>query len=112
MCLLFLIEARPLHTVTRPSFRLLMRIVNPRVRPMSKYRLRCLIGREFKSFKRTIIEMLRKATSVCLTADIWSGRNRGFLGVTAHWFEPVSLIRHSAALACQRFKGMLMIVSY
>ncbi|KAF2891913.1 hypothetical protein ILUMI_14260, partial [Ignelater luminosus] len=32
-------------------------------------------------------------------------RERSFLGVTAHWINPSTLERESAALACKRLKG-------
>ncbi len=102
---LFLItEARPLHTVTRPSFRLLVRVLNPRVRPLSKRRVRRLVVQKYKAFKCKIIAATANISFICLTADIWTGRNRSFLGVTAHWLDS-KLNRVSAAIACKRFKG-------
>lgn len=47
---------------------------------------------------------LKNATWVCLTADIWSSRNRSFLGVTSHWLDS-SLKRNSSILAISRFPG-------
>lgn len=47
---------------------------------------------------------LSLAKYVCTTADIWSGKKRSFLGVTAHWIDTQSQ-RRSAAIACRRFKG-------
>uniref|UniRef100_A0ABD2VVP7 DUF659 domain-containing protein n=1 Tax=Trichogramma kaykai TaxID=54128 RepID=A0ABD2VVP7_9HYME len=52
-----------------------------------------------------ISNKLKNAAYVCTTADIWSGRNRRFLGVTAHYLEEKNLERHSAALACRVFPG-------
>ncbi len=42
---------------------------------------------------------------VSTTADIWTARNKSYLGVTAHWIHPHSMERRKAALACRRFKG-------
>ena len=106
------IEARPLHTVTRRSFRLMLLALNPRVKPLSKNRLRQLIAKEFRNFKKSVREILGKVSADCLTADIWSGRNRGFLGVTAHWIDFVTLKRYSAPLACQRFKGIFKLTDF
>jgi len=46
---------------------------------------------------------LEEAKFVCTTADVWTGRRRSFLGVTAHWIETFK--RKSVALACRRFAG-------
>lgn len=47
---------------------------------------------------------LEEVPYVCTTIDIWSGKKRSFLGVTAHWIKK-DLKRKSVALVCQRFKG-------
>lgn len=48
---------------------------------------------------------LKEVDHVCTTIDIWSGKKRSFIGVTAHWITS-ELRRVSVALACQRFKGI------
>jgi len=55
--------------------------------------------------KQKIVEELSKVEYVCTTADIWSAHNRSFFGVTAHWIDPTTLTRRSAALACSRMVG-------
>jgi len=52
-----------------------------------------------------IKEELNDVKFVCTTVDIWSGKKRSFLGVTAHWISKNNLNRISKALACRRFKG-------
>uniref|UniRef100_A0A8C1BFZ1 Uncharacterized protein n=2 Tax=Cyprinus carpio TaxID=7962 RepID=A0A8C1BFZ1_CYPCA len=42
---------------------------------------------------------------VSTTADIWTCNNKSFLGMTAHWINPVNFSREKAALACKRIKG-------
>ncbi len=39
------------------------------------------------------------------TTDCWSTRRKSFIGVTAHWLDPDSLTRFSAALACKQLRG-------
>jgi len=61
-----------------------------------------------KSKEKLIFDLKRHLASaqyVCTTADAWSTRGRGYLGVTAHWMTNESMIRHSAALACRRLRG-------
>lgn len=48
--------------------------------------------------------VLKDTLYVCTTADIWSGKKRSFIGVTAHWITS-DLQRKSKTLACRRFKG-------
>lgn len=55
--------------------------------------------------KESICAALSKVDHVCTTADIWSSNNRSFLGITAHWIDPDTLERRSAALCCERMKG-------
>ena len=55
--------------------------------------------------KQKVIDELDKVDHVCTTADIWSAHNRSFFGVTAHWIDPASLERRSAALACTHMPG-------
>ncbi|XP_046402876.1 uncharacterized protein LOC124168657 [Ischnura elegans] len=65
------------------------------------------LGRRVKDQKARVIaqinERLKAASYVSTTADIWSTKTRSFLGVTAHWIDEQTLMRHSAALACRRF---------
>jgi hypothetical protein len=55
--------------------------------------------------KGRLIEHFNKVNYVCTTADIWSTNHKSYLGVTAHWIDPQTLLRSSAALACERMKG-------
>ncbi|KAF9411119.1 hypothetical protein HW555_009981, partial [Spodoptera exigua] len=49
-------------------------------------------------------KQLQDIKNVCTTADIWSGKERSFLGVTCHWINS-DLQRVTATLACRRFAG-------
>lgn len=63
-----------------------------------------LISEKFEKFKSDFIKEMDRVLFVCLTADIWTGRNRGFFGVTAHWLNE-DLKRVGCAIVIQRFKG-------
>ena len=52
-----------------------------------------------------MIKKFKTVSHVSTTADIWSSRQRSFLGVTCHWIDTDHLVRRSAALALRRFKG-------
>ena len=66
------------------------------------------LGRRIDDYYRYEIKRIRlelqSVDYVCTTTDIWSGRRRSFIGVTAHWIAQ-DLRRKSAALSCKRFKG-------
>ncbi|KAK6298260.1 hypothetical protein J4Q44_G00313150 [Coregonus suidteri] len=55
--------------------------------------------------KKKVTEAMRGVDHIATTTDCWSARRRSFIGVTAHWIDPDSLNRFSAALACQRLRG-------
>ena len=50
-------------------------------------------------------EALEKVEYVSTAVDMWTAHNRSFLGMTAHWIDPVTLYRCKAALACTRVTG-------
>ena len=54
---------------------------------------------------RLFFSMLRSARYVATTADCWSANKKSYLGVTAHWMDPVTRERHQAILACKRLLG-------
>ncbi|BES96944.1 Hypothetical protein NTJ_09757 [Nesidiocoris tenuis] len=64
-----------------------------------------IIRRLYEKNQETLINILRETEHVCATADIWSGKKRSFLGVTVHWLDSNNCERHSAAIACRRFKN-------
>ena len=50
-------------------------------------------------------EALEKVEYVSTTVDVWTAHNRSFLGMTAHWIDPITLERCKAALACTTLTG-------
>ena len=55
--------------------------------------------------KKTLCNVFRTIDWVSTTTDCWSARGRSYIGVTAHWINPETMCRGSAALACRRLKG-------
>lgn len=41
--------------------------------------------------------------SICLTADIWTCKNRSFLGISGHYIDEITLKRKSYVLSCEYF---------
>lgn len=60
--------------------------------------------------RRNLMRHLKAALYVCTTSDIWTGFHRGFLGVTAHWIDPETLERRTAALAFRWLSSFYMSV--
>ena len=50
-------------------------------------------------------EALERVEYVSTTVNVWSAHNKSFVGMTAHWIDPVTLHRYKAALACTRITG-------
>lgn len=97
-----------LKCIEDPYFQQIFRRLNigaQNLRIMSRRTLGRLITDFFEEESRLTKQELNEAKHICTTVDIWSGRRRSFLGVTAHWIDAHSLKRISRALACQRFKG-------
>lgn len=98
-------DACPLSTVDSIRFRDMVFTLNNRFKMFSRKTLAKMIQEDFKKCKEELINTLSKVEVVCLTADIWSARNRSFLGATLHWLDHVTFVRHSRAIALKRFRG-------
>ena len=48
---------------------------------------------------------LASVEHVSTTADVWTGHNRSYLGMTVHWIDPATLERRKAAISCCRVTG-------
>ena len=73
-------DALPLSTVESIHFRAMLSKHNERATMMSVKHAKTLILNQFASFKQHLISSLATVNVVCLTADIWSSKNRSFLG--------------------------------
>ena len=53
-----------------------------------------------------IVKRLQKASSICVTVDLWSNRQlRSYIGITAHFINESEWSLESVMLACSHFKG-------
>lgn len=97
---------RPLNTVYKPAFRnLICGITNntsENILP-GKSALSAEINKLYIEKKSKLKTLLEKQTYVCLTSDIWSCRNRSYLGMTIHFISE-SLEKKSYSLACKRIR--------
>ena len=59
----------------------------------------------YESTKKSVIDLLEGATSVCVLADIWTSKAvRAYMGITAHYIDRDFRPRH-LLLRVARFQG-------
>ncbi|XP_075994004.1 uncharacterized protein LOC142988654 [Genypterus blacodes] len=101
----FVIEGlHPLRVVERPEFQELFREVLPSKQLMTRKTLVRLLEEEFTSMKANLCRTLSEQGLLATTTDAWCVDQKNYLGVTAHWIDPVTLTVSSGALACRRIK--------
>lgn len=96
---------QPLSIVEQEPFRTFVFNLVPNAKIMTRVALTSRIDDSAKKMKIKMIEAMKSVDYIATTTDCWSARRRSFIGVTAHWLDPESLKRVSAALACKRLKG-------
>lgn len=96
---------RPFSVVEQEPFREFVKDLVPNAKIISRVTLNSMVEDGFKQMKSAVIEAMRRVDHIATTTDCWSVKRRGFIGVTAHWIDPDSLKRCSAALACKQLKG-------
>ena len=90
-----------LSTVESPAFqRLIGGLCCTQVPDRKSFTL--YLDRLYDQMVQRVKETLEKVEYVSTTVDMWTAHNRSFLGMTAHWIDPVTLRRCKAALACTR----------
>lgn len=99
-------DAKPISTVDSAYFRRLVGSLNSRCEMVGRMGMASLIANEFDSYKKELMNLVKKIDVVCLTADSWSSKHRAFLGVTIHWLDPTTMKKVSKALALKRFLGI------
>ncbi|XP_047675243.1 uncharacterized protein LOC125145657 [Tachysurus fulvidraco] len=96
---------RPFHVVEEQAFQDFVKKLQPNAKIISRLTLRSMIDDASRGMKRAVTEAMRGIDHIATTTDCWSVRRRSFIGVTAHWIDPDSLKRCSAALACKQLRG-------
>lgn len=95
----------PLQFVALPSFRQLVRSLQPNVEIMNVASMEERIDSIASDMKVHIIAALSTVDYIATTVDCWSVRQHDFIGITAHWIDAGTLERCRAALACRRLTG-------
>ena len=58
-----------------------------------------------KAYELMISKIKGTLEAVCRVADVWTGHNKSYLGMTVHWIDESSLMHQKAAIACTRVIG-------
>ncbi|XP_062325452.1 uncharacterized protein LOC134026580 [Osmerus eperlanus] len=102
----FIIQGlQPFSLVEKPSFQDLIVELQPRSAVMSRTTVRRNIDSATSKMKESLKKEMKKVPYIATTTDCWTARRRSFIGVTAHWLDPCSFERRSAALACRQLRG-------
>ena len=94
----------PLSTVESQAFRRLIGGISSAQVPDRKS-ITLHLDKVFEDMKQKVKAVLDAIDAVSTTADVWTGHNRSYLGMTAHWINPITLMCCKAALCCTRVVG-------
>ncbi len=97
-------DMKSLRSIESSTFRAIIHAAVPDLN-MSRQALGTKLQIQLDKTKLSIVEKLKGISYVSTTADIWSSRQRSYLGVTCHWIDPDKLTRCSVVLGFRRFTG-------
>jgi len=97
-------DMMPLATVDRQGFMAFCEKVAPQFVLMSRRSLGRRISKLYTEEKQNLISEFQNARWLSATADAWSSHKRAFMGVTAHYVDPVNFEMKSTVLGVRRFK--------
>ena len=82
-------DLQPFSVVNSPSFRIFCNELDPAFLVPEAKTIKAMIHRAYNfTYPKMVEQIGKEATSVALTADLWTGRNRkGFLGVTCSYLD-------------------------
>jgi len=52
----------------------------------------------YSTYINMMTNLIEKQSYICITADIWSANNKSSMGMTCHYIEENTYIRHSYVL--------------
>lgn len=76
---------------------------NSELKMMSRPILNSKINSSFGAMKNQMITKFLNVKYISLTSDIWSCKHRSFMGMTAHYIDPVTFKRQISTISCSRF---------
>ncbi|KAL6475709.1 hypothetical protein MHYP_G00167490 [Metynnis hypsauchen] len=95
----------PPHIVQQQGFIDLVQHLRPNTNVMTRNTIVNKVTKASIEMKRKLKAALSEIEFIATTTDCWTAHRRSFIGVTAHWFNPQTLQRSCAALACKQLKG-------
>lgn len=95
----------PLSIVQQQGFKTLVHHLQPDVVVMSQGTMKNKVEKATLEMKNNLKAAMREIEFIATTTDCWTAHRQSFLRVTAHWIEPETMNRCSAALACKQLKG-------
>ena len=97
----------PFHHVQSSGFKAFIQHLAPGFEVKTAKTYQRLAYDLFKELKDSLTQSLTNARKVCLTIDHWSSYRKGYIGITAHWFEVQNeeLAMKHACIALRRIYG-------
>ena len=96
----------PLSTVESPGFKkLIAEMTSSSVELPNRKALATYLDKPYELMMGKIKGVLEAVCRVLTTADVWTGHNKSYLGMTVHWIDENSLMRQKAAIAYTRVIG-------
>ena len=95
----------PVSLTSLPAFKKLVFDLNPHVLVPEQSKVKKDINDLWEKVRDALEEGIRVARKIALTTDIWSSKNmkHSYLGITIHYFNPISKVRAANKIACREF---------
>lgn len=97
----------PVNIVSNNAFKDLIEELNPHARIPAKDKTRKEVNQIWCEVRELIVKALGAARKVSITTDIWTskGCTTSYLGITVHYFNPVTRTRGANKIACREFSS-------
>lgn len=96
---------QPLSVVEQPGFKSLVHHLQPGGVVMPCGTVKNKVEKATQETNKGLKAAMSKTEFIATTKDCWTAHRQGFIGVTAHWIEPLTMERCSAALVCKQLQG-------